>query len=473
MSRELTASRYGVVGSDDYFRRLNGGNFMGSLMKDGRQTAYYACLRKLAETIRSTVEELYGDLRQHRGILRYIPREDRETLTKVLLGLGDVCKITSAGSGRSSECITLLSLSSSETRPKSGASDREIEQAAKLVREGSCFSRFERRELLRRAMDWGELCAAGGSVEKTLFLRMVAQGRGREFLGDVWLKLLYEEDARQFTGRCGRVICTREYIDHIETHLFGRELPSYYGGRNGDRAYGKLMTDSFAAIVREIQRDLEQGEQENDYIRDENAQRLKDAAKDLERCGVRCYAWEEKIDKLAWFVGGDPAKIRQLQQKLNELGIGQRLTEDGVYGKKTLAVWEKFLQYLERGTVTTLVWTDPLQSKQTGITVGSSKYGELHGLNNALIRNHYPYIRIDPKPNGRETAWVRGVKTNVDYPHINFDEMPNSNWLYNQIQSRYNHYPLSNESYDALKDFKNVGKKFALQGEYCWLRVLL
>lgn len=46
--------------------------------------------------------------------------------------------------------------------------------------------------------------------------------------------------------------------------------------------------------------------------------------------------------------------------------------------------------------------------------------------------------------------------------------MPDSNWLYDQIQSRYNHYPLSDDAYNALKDLKSTGKKVRIAG-----RVLL
>ncbi len=191
-----------------------------------------------------------------------------------MLGLYDICKMTSASGGRYSDCVSILSLSDSDTRPKSRADDREIEDAVKMVRDSGFLSHSERMDVIRKAMDWGER-AADGNTEQVLFLRAVAKGKDREFFGDVWLKLLYADDPRQFTGRCGRVICTQEYIDHIEQHIFGRDIPNYYGGRNGDRAYGRLITSSQENIAKEIEWDLEQGERDNDYVRDENADRLK------------------------------------------------------------------------------------------------------------------------------------------------------------------------------------------------------
>lgn len=69
---------------------------------------------------------------------------------------------------------------------------------------------------------------------------------------------------------------------------------------------------------------------ENNYITDETAHRLREAVSELGHCGINTGLADSTIDRLAWFVGGDANKIRQLQQKLNELGLGERLEEDGV-----------------------------------------------------------------------------------------------------------------------------------------------
>ena len=85
--------------------------------------------------------------------------------------------------------------------------------------------------------------------------------------------------------------------------------------------------------------------------------------RDLNRCDVSTGSAESTIERLAWFVGGDPAKIRQLQSKLNELGIGEWLEEDGVLGKKTLAIWNDTIKRLVSGSVPSLRFIDPLQPK--------------------------------------------------------------------------------------------------------------
>ena len=460
MSKDLVGSNGNIVGSEGYFERLNREHFIGNLMQNPNGAEYYDCLRDTASQIRDAVQEIYEDLKKHIGIIRYIPREDRENLIKVLLGLYDICKITSASSGRHSDCVSILSLSDSDTRPKSRADDREIEEAASMVRNSSMLSRSDRMDVIREAMNWGER-AVSGNLEKVLFLRAVGRGKDREFFGDVWLKLMYADDPRQFTGRCGRVICTQEYIDHIEQHIFGRDIPNYYGGRNGDRAYGRLITSSLESIVKEIERDLEQGIRDNDYMQDENADRLKEALKDLERCGVQCYSLERKVDALAWFVGGDPEKIRQLQQKLNELGIGERLKEDGVFGVKTLTELNLLHVNLERGLFPILVKVDPLQSNITGIKSIPINGGvsSLQDFSKRSTNREIVVFRADtPHP-----------KQGIGH-HINTVEgksLKKGKYLPSDIQraniNKWNHTEIPKPVYDVLKDFDGYAKKIRMK----------
>ena len=70
------------------------------------------------------------------------------------------------------------------------------------------------------------------------------------------------------------------------------------------------------------------------------------ALAELRACGVSIGASERKIEHLDWFVGGNAGKIRRLQAALNETGMVERLTEDGVYGEKTEDAEEHFVQIL-------------------------------------------------------------------------------------------------------------------------------
>ena len=115
----------------------------------------------------------------------------------------------------------------------------------------------------------------------------------------------------------------------------------------------------FLQSQQRLQRDLARNERENNYITDETARTLHEAASELERCGVSVGFADSAIGRLAWFVGGDPDKIRRLQSKLNEFGVGEHLTEDGVYGKTTDKAVEHFFDQLRRGSFPKIFW-EPL-----------------------------------------------------------------------------------------------------------------
>lgn len=42
---------------------------------------------------------------------------------------------------------------------------------------------------------------------------------------------------------------------------------------------------------------------------------------------------------------------------------------------------------------------------------------------------------------------------------------PESNWLYDQIREQYNHYPLTDEAYNVLKDLEESGNIVRIAGK--------
>ena len=124
-------------------------------------------------------------------------------------------------------------------------------------------------------------------------------------------------------GNCGYSIGSREYRSYMERKVFAQDLPAM-----SSDAYDGALRDAWANIAQQLQRDLARNERENNYITDETARTLHEAASELGRCGVSAGFADSAIGRLAWFVGGDSNNIRQFQQKLNELGIGERLKED-------------------------------------------------------------------------------------------------------------------------------------------------
>lgn len=252
------------------------------------------------------------------------------------------------------------------------------------------------------------------------------------------------------------------------------------------KAYRNRITCALEALANMIERDLKKGIQNNDYILDENADRLMQAGQELVRCGVsKGKDIVKQSQALSWFVGGNRQKILQLQKNLNKLGIkgkSGRLKEDGVYGKETLSAWIAFMKKLETGTVPTLAWVDALKNNSTTLEIGNG-FKEINNAiqdtvlmdkpfrNKNILQNHH-YFRIDPPhPTSSGYRWgaFRGTNRPINYNHINIDfgETPTS--FQSWIQKNYNHYPLTDSAYNPQKTSKPLAKPFAMQDECCSL----
>ena len=198
-------------------------------------------------------------------------------------------------------------------------------------------------ELLQKAADWSISFAAGGDEKKRVFLEDVSQGKGKDFLQEVVDAYKSSSGTADTRGKCGYPIGSSGYVSRMERVVFRQDVPTMRSARWGSPDYDSLLKDALESIARQLERNLERNERENNYITDETARNLKSAVSELECCGISTGWASSKIGKLAWFVGGDPAKIRQLQNKLNQLNIDEHLTEDDVYGKRTARNVSNFL----------------------------------------------------------------------------------------------------------------------------------
>lgn len=456
MSKEATGSNGAILGSAEYWNRVNRSTLLGDIMPSTSGTEYYKMLEKVGENARSAIDEIYRDLSEHGNSLHKLPSSDRNSLAKQVEALYDVCRMTGKSSFHSSDCVNGLSLSGMSPWSKPFRDESAIKTAVSLMKSNSYFSGSEAPSLVREAARWGISFAAGSNERKKAFLEVLAQGKNDDFLQDVADEYEDENGSKDYRGKCGYSIGSSGYLNAIESEVFGKSLPMTYSAAWGSPDYERLLRDGLRTVAERLERDLDDASRENYYITDETARKLKDVVSELSRCGVSTFSLESKIEKLAWFVGGDSAKILRLQRDLNELGFG-RLTEDGVYGKKTNEAWLRFFSELEHGTVPTLRWVDTLKSKQTGIELGATKNAEKAGLKNAYKMGSRPYIHIDESHNSG-TVFFRGVRRKMDYPHLNFDDVPESNALYDWLQKEYNHYPLSDDAYNTLKNLESTGK---------------
>ena len=369
----------------------------------------------------------------------------------------------------SGECITMLNLSGLFSNPFSD--ERTIEAAIRKLKNNPDFFASECIDLIEKAADWGIAFAAGSSEKKRAFLEDVAQGKGKDFFQEVADAYQAGSDAADTRGKCGHSIGSREYMDRMERVVFRQDVPTMYSARWGSPDYDGLLKSSLESIAHQLERDLERNERENNHITDDTAKELKLAVGELERCGISTGSAGGKIEKLAWFAGGDPAKIRELQSKLNQLGIGEHLNEDGVYGEKTLAAWETYIKTLATGSLPVAGVINPLQSNLTGIS-----HKVISGRKPTGSIADYYHIDGIPSPNRYSVVLQKtndGMKPifRLDHPHyedgiplpyhMNVD-MDVPKFAKNYF---YNHKEISESTYLRLKDFKNASKYIRVAGK--------
>lgn len=89
-------------------------------------------------------------------------------------------------------------------------------------------------------------------------------------------------------------------------------------------------------IYREIEADILTNLSQNNYITDDLGREMEAALRELSLCGsLRCDALIPEVKKLCWYTPIDSEKVRRLQALLNQLELGEKLQEEGVYGVKT------------------------------------------------------------------------------------------------------------------------------------------
>ena len=460
MSKEATGENGAVLGSGEYWNRVNRAAFFGTLMQRPSETNYHETLREMGNRAGAAVEEIYDDLQEHINVIRNISSDRRSALAKQVQSLYDVCRMSRSFCSHSSDCIEILNLSSFYLPGSSFRDDRAIQTAIQKIKSCSDFFTSECLDLLQKAVDWSISFAAGSDARKTAFPQDISQGKDKEFLRDVLNTYRSNNESADLRGRCGYSIGSREYLNYVERKVLLQDLPAIYSDD-----YDGGIKDSLEDIARQLQRDLSQNERENNYITDDTARNLRAAVSELEHCGISTGISDSMIERLAWFVSGDAAKIRQLQQRFNELNLGGRLLEDGGYGEKTEKAVADFMQQLLHGSVPTLTWVDPLQSSLTGIT--SAKISGLgisalwdFSKRSANQNKGIIVFRADA-PHGR-----------FNYPHINTVEgrsIKSGKYNPSEFQranlNAWNHTQISDDAYRVLKDFDGAAKKVRVAGK--------
>ena len=460
MSKEAVGQNGAVLGSADYWDRINRSTYIGTVMQRTSETEYFEAIKQIGQRAASAIDSIYADLQKSKKTIHNISFSDRNALSRQVQALGDVCSLSATSFWHSTECLSLLHQSDFPNNNFSWFDESSVRSAIDQIKNNPDFFASECLSIVRKAADWGIESASDNDKRKVKFLEGVSQRKGRDFLRHVLEVYQDEQDTSVPVGSNGAAIGSSDYLQRIEHDVFLSDLSMMYSARFGSPDYTSLLRDFLDSIAHTMEQDLRRNERENNYVTDEIASVVKKAGQDLSRCGVSI-SIDSIVDKLAWFVGGDPAKIRKLQSKLNEMHVGEPLTEDGVYGKKTEQVVGRFFDELFRGSVHALTWVNPLQSSSTGIT------------SEPIIKNGETIFALRDY-SSRSTTGKGTVVFRPDVPHGKFSNthintiegislkhgqyVPSSELQRTALNS-LNHKEISEDAYRVLKDFDGTAKK--------------
>ena len=134
MSKEATGENGAVLGSSEYWNRINCAAFFGRLMQRPAETNYHETLREVGNRAGAAVEEIYDDLQEHINAIRNMSSDRRSALVKQVQSLYDVCRMSGSFCSHSSDCIGILNLSSFYLPGSSFRDDRATQTAIQKLR---------------------------------------------------------------------------------------------------------------------------------------------------------------------------------------------------------------------------------------------------------------------------------------------------------------------------------------------------
>ncbi len=330
MSKELKGKNGKIVGATEYFNALNINCELNYVMSNYKFN-YFSSIKSIAKNCSKKFDEVYDDIDDNLEYLYYIDNNDKAKTIEIIEGMADLCKIASVNTSKADKCVKLLTNSKSQ-KSKSGASYSDITKSASLVISNKYFNKKDSIKILEDTIKYGKKKAVKVDAKKEKFIQEVERSKKSGYLEDVYKIVLLFEGKKKTTGKCRELLCSKAYNNHVASAVTGS------AGSKGNVDYGRIIRGGLRSVVIEVQKDLENGIKNYDYIKDENKDSLVKFVEDIEKCGIKCYNSVKLVYELNWFVGGDPNKIKRLQQTLVAQGYKDVLT-DGVYGKYTEAAW--------------------------------------------------------------------------------------------------------------------------------------
>ncbi len=242
-------------------------------------------------------------------------------------------------------------------------------------------------DLIKRAASDGVQRAAGSDLTKQTFFNAVVGNRSKEFVQDLWVLMQYQKEKHRLTGRCGKIICSRDYMNKIEAQVFSKvqswvsDCESYY-----DEVHEGLQ-----AILLTLSMDYSLFD---GYLIPDKAELTQSALNELSKCGFALADTMIKEIPKKRLVQNE--NVKKLQEFLILFGYSEgEIIADGYYDQETQKATELLLNNLTMGIAPTLVLHDPLHRSTTGLFVESFPQTKPKpGLTNPDIYDFFPMEKL-------------------------------------------------------------------------------
>lgn len=206
MSKEAVGQNGAVLGSSDYWDRLNRSSYIGTAMQRTSEPEYFEAVKRIGQRAASAIDVIYDDLQKSKKAIRNISFSDRNALSRQVQALSDVCSLSATSSGHSTECLFLLHQSDFSNNSFSWFDESAVRSAINQIKNNPDFFASECLSIVRKAADWGIESAADNDKRKAKFLEGVSQRKGRDFLRHVLEVYQDEQDTSVPIGSNGAAI---------------------------------------------------------------------------------------------------------------------------------------------------------------------------------------------------------------------------------------------------------------------------
>lgn len=287
---EYKANNGKIIGAAEYFKQLNGD--IAFLLPAPDSINYYEGLSTYNMKAMDIADEMLSDLETYAPYLRFIAQASRSSCCIMLTALKDMMRLTNKSYRSIDTCLGLLKLTDKRTAAKSRATKTEITAAVNKLKNGITGMRRltsvnERKNLVEKAAKNGIRYAAGTDMLKLLYLTDLVgkyEKSDKIFLGDVLTEYNAQNTYRGvYKGRCGKGICTAEYLLYYQNKLFGNQAPKtitqHFKYKDNILSALKKIKDSLVSNTRRLSR-------EEAYITADNYKRITNAAENLREFGL-------------------------------------------------------------------------------------------------------------------------------------------------------------------------------------------